>query len=85
MHQIKQLVGVTMNIKNPFIKGTVAFQNFNNDILANKHLPISQLLEKEKTAIDKKDDYLNNSDSQRTAFEYHALALNALIIHKQGN
>lgn len=72
-----------MNIKNPFIKGTVAFQNFNNDVLANKHLTTPQLIDAEKALCAKKDNYLNYSDIQRTGFEYNALALNSIIVSRQ--
>lgn len=71
-----------MQIANQFVEGTVAFQNFNNDVKANSHLTIEQLNMVHEKLIVKADNFLNYSINQRDSLHKKARAIKALIDFK---
>lgn len=72
-----------MQIENPFVKGSIAFQNFNSTVLSNKHLTISLLQDYHAKLRVKADDFLNYSDHQRDCFDQESRAVEALIKQKE--
>lgn len=72
-----------MDIRNPYPAGSVSCEIFSSVIRRNKTRSIHDLRVKLQAAETKADNFLNYSDSQRTAFEHEATALEALINAKQ--
>lgn len=71
-----------MEIQNPFVNGTAAFQNFNSDVQDNSHLSVKELEAQVVSLTLKADDFLNSSDSQRNDADNKIKALIAIIKNK---
>jgi len=71
-----------MQIQNPFVTGSTAFQNFNSNVLGNKHLSLESLKERHIELRAKADNFLNYGDHQRDCFDQESRAINALIQQK---
>lgn len=66
-------------MRNPYVKGTSSFQNFNSNVNSQKHLSTECLLSKRKELKTKSDNFLNYSDHQRCSFDEEIVAIDAII------